>query len=605
MFRDLRIISFAVVGLAAALSPLYGQDSESDHLATLRRADASFFEKSIACKRLAVIGTEAAIPVLADMLDDEEKVSHMARYALEPIPSPQVDKTLVDSLQTLQGVQLVGVINSLANRGKPSAIEPLAALLSNEDPAVAAAAAHSIARLGTLRAAKLLGESITAKSAAACLVCGKTLAEQDHKSEAVALLTKVANSSAAPQHVRLAAMLQAVDIQGAAGGKMLAEAFQVDDTKTFDMALRTVRLLPAEVALSTTIAAMADAPPARKALLITVLGELGDSEALPVVLAAAKSDDIAVRIAAIRALAELGSAAHIPLLVAAAAEGPAEVTEQAHATLVALPGKEVEQMLLKLLDDPESQAVVIHVIGQRRIEAAVPRLLSLMDGPNRLEVILALGETIPLDQFDVLAKLLGSSQPEVQEAAQKAIHAACDRMPDRDAMAEELARHLNDQTAPFLMEELRLLGGDAALRLVTEAVMGNNDVLKDHASRALGEWLDISAAPSLLKLAQADGTGKYGIRGIKGYVRLARQFAMPEPDRLAMCKVALQTASRASERTLVLEVLRRYPSLEGLQMAVDLAQERELKKDATRSARAIAKKLGDTPQTEKILAKLK
>ena len=107
MLHDIRISLLVLASLFVSISPLYGWESESEHLATLRRDDASIFEKSIACKRLAVVGTEAAVPVLAGLLEDE-KLSHLARYGLEPIPSPEVDKVFLASLTTLKGKNLVG-----------------------------------------------------------------------------------------------------------------------------------------------------------------------------------------------------------------------------------------------------------------------------------------------------------------------------------------------------------------------------------------------------------------------------------------------------------------------------------------------------------------
>ena len=235
MFRDIRIPLLVLASLSISISPLYGWESESEHLATLRRDDASFFDKSIACKRLSIVGTEASVPVLAGLLADD-KLSHLARYGLEPIPSPEVDKVFNASLTTLKGKNLVGVINSIANRGKSAALKPLSKLMTVDDKIVATAAAHAIARLGTPRAAEILDKSMSDQFAAACLVCGKTLAAQGKPVEAAKLLTKLTKFAEAAEHVRLAAMLQVVELQGADGRKMLASALESDDRDMFNMA---------------------------------------------------------------------------------------------------------------------------------------------------------------------------------------------------------------------------------------------------------------------------------------------------------------------------------------------------------------------------------
>jgi HEAT repeat protein len=603
MFRGIRISLFVLASLSVSLLPVYGWETESEHLAKLQDEDASYFEKSNACKRLAVVGTETAVPVLADLLGDE-KLAHLARYALEPNPSPEVDLVFLASLKTLKGKMLVGVINSIANRGKVDSLVPLSKLMAVDDSRVAAAAAHAIARLGTPQAAKILGKSKPEQFAAACLVCGKTLAAQGHESEAVNLLKQLVIFTKADEHVRTAAMLQLVKLQGAEGQERLAAALRSKDLDMFNMALRTARLLPQKTALPTVVEVIRDASPARAALLITLLGDLDDPDGLSVVMQAIRSNHAVVQIAALEALAKLGTADHVAMLVDTATTGPTDVAEQADDTLAQLRGPKVDQAVLEMMDNEARRPTVIRAIGRRRITEAVPNLLTLIDGPHQLEVVAALGETVSLDQLNVLAKLINVKSPELRGAAQQAIHAACDRMPNRDAASEELSQYLSDDTAEFVMNELRLIGGDKALQIVTQAAEGNGAVLKEYATRSMGEWLDVSVSPALLKLAKDEGGGKYGIRAIKGYIRIARQFTLPEAKRMAMCRTALSVATRTSEQRLVLTVLERNPSVAALRIAVVASKKPALRKFAKQSAQRIAAKLGVSQEVEKLLGQI-
>ena len=241
MFRDNRIC-FLLIGcltlLLAPAAPGYAWDAEADLLATLVNDQSSLFDKAIACKQLAVVGTEAAVPVLAGLLDGDEKLSHYARYGLEPNPSPKVDVVLGEKLSELQGRRLIGVIQSIGNRGKAEAIDALAAKLDDADRAVATAAAHSIARLGTAKAAEILSAKMSREFAAACLVCGKTLQKQGRQDLAGSMLVKLAALEGAPQHVLLAAKLQAISLPHGDSPKMLAAALKSDDPDEFNMGLR-------------------------------------------------------------------------------------------------------------------------------------------------------------------------------------------------------------------------------------------------------------------------------------------------------------------------------------------------------------------------------
>ena len=107
------VLSCAAASFAQSPQPT-GAEQEKKLVAVLK-SNASEKEKADACRELARIGTKDAVAPLAALLPDE-KLSHMARYGLETIPSPAVDEALRDAAGKLRGRQLVGVIGSLGVR---------------------------------------------------------------------------------------------------------------------------------------------------------------------------------------------------------------------------------------------------------------------------------------------------------------------------------------------------------------------------------------------------------------------------------------------------------------------------------------------------------
>ena len=407
-----RLLTLLFLGsmVIGVMTPCVGAaETEDELIAVLQRPGATVFERGLACKKLAVVGTEKAVPVLAKLLTNDVTMSHYARYGLEPIPSPKVDEALAAALAKTKGRVQIGVMTSIANRGKPAAIPILAAKLDDPDRAVARAAAHAIARLGTAKAVAILQEHMTGEFAPACLVCANTMVKQGAPDAAVRILVPLSELKGAAEYVRLAALLHAVELQGKSGLKMLAAALQSNDPKTVAMALRAARLPKVKGACQAALAILPTAKPAKKTLLLTLLGDLGDPAGLPAVIQAARADDESVRVAALAALASLGNADQVKLLVDAAADPSAAVSGQALKTLSALAGAEVDRAVLALLDDPDRQAVAIQLVGRRRITSAVPRLLGLLGSAQQLNVLAALGETVPLDQLDPIAKLLDAN----------------------------------------------------------------------------------------------------------------------------------------------------------------------------------------------------
>ena len=133
------------------------------------------------------------------------------------------------------------------------------------------------------------------------------------------------------------------------------------------------------------------------------------------------------------------------------------------------------------------------------------------------------------------------------------------------------------------------------------AAKSSDPTLQDVASRLLGEWMTIDAAPVLLELAK--GTGRYQGRAYRGYIRIARQFTMSDAERVEMCKNALDAARQPAERKLVLEVAQRYPNVEMLKLAVKASQSPDLKDDGKAAAQAIAGKLRKTDEVREVLSK--
>src|SRR5262245_56126777 len=108
-------VAFLAIGLAQSAPAQQISAEKEKELIAILRSDKPDAEKAIACKKLSVDGSKAAVPELAKLLASEQLAS-WARTALEAIPGPEADKALYDAVPKLQGRLLVGAINSLGVR---------------------------------------------------------------------------------------------------------------------------------------------------------------------------------------------------------------------------------------------------------------------------------------------------------------------------------------------------------------------------------------------------------------------------------------------------------------------------------------------------------
>lgn len=170
-------------------------------------SDISRDAKDYVCRKLAMIGSAAAVPALSGLLVQEAH-SHLARHALERIPGPEAAAALKDALPKVSGKLKIGVIGSLAARREASAAPALAGLLGDADPVVARSATLALGTIGGPQATHALQEAMASKQSPilvdALLSCAESLLA-DRKADQAEGIYKSLAGDGQPRLVRLAA----------------------------------------------------------------------------------------------------------------------------------------------------------------------------------------------------------------------------------------------------------------------------------------------------------------------------------------------------------------------------------------------------------------
>ncbi len=559
--------------LAATSASVLAKDTpaaqeETAKLIAVLKADSPKAEKAITCKRLAIYGSKDAVPELAKLLPDEQ-LSSWTRIALEAIPGPEADAALRDAMQKLNGRVLIGVINSVGVRRDAKAVDQLGALLKNSDAGVASAAALALGRIGNAPARNILEQSLPTAPPAVrttvaegCILSAERLLAEGKNDESAKLYDKVRKADVPKQRI-IEATRGAILARRSAGVPLLVEQLQSDDKAMFNIGLMTARELAGSEATEALVSLLSKATPKCRALLIVALAERNDPTVLPTMLKAAQSGPKAVRIAALGMIPRVGNVSCVDTLLAAALDADADLAMTAKTSLEKLPGKAVDADLAARLSQAKGKPrrILIELAGLRRIDVT-PELLKAADDPDvqiRAAALTALGATVGPDNLSFLIdRVVAPKQTEDTPSAQRALRAACIRMPDREVCATKLIAAMQSSDVPtkcLMLEILGNVGGKKALSAVGAAAKGTDKQLQDTASRMLGKWVTADAAPVLLDLAKTLPDGKFKIRAMRGYIRIIRQSKLPTDQKLAMCRKAMQAAQRDEEKKLVLEVL--------------------------------------------------
>ncbi|MEI6241330.1 MAG: HEAT repeat domain-containing protein [Planctomycetia bacterium] len=605
-------VAFSVIGPhpAFAAEPL---PAEAELIAVLR-SGANEADKAIVCKKLAIKGSAAAVGDLAQLLANE-RLASWARIPLEVIPGPEADAALRTAAGSLSGRLLVGVINSIGVRRDAAAASLLEARLGDPDAEVAAAAAAALGKIGTPAAATILAKRLPAAGprlddvAQASVVCAERLLAAGQATESAKLYDAVRTASVSEQR-KAEATRGLILARGKDGIPLLLETLRSPSRCTANIGLFTARELldgptagDVDVAIVEEITRMAGGgAAAQAALLVEVLADRNADGGAPAGLQAtvlrwAAAGPQVVRLAALEAIGRIGDASAVDPLVALAAD-PA-VADAARMALVSLPGEAVNRVVIGRLSgaDPKLQPILAQVVGARRIPAIaqLQPLVASGDATVRAAALEALGNVVDLANLGLLVDVVVKPRDAVEgEAAHKALLTACVRMPDRDACAEKLATALtaaSGTTKTKLLDIVGDVGGAKALATVKVAALSGEESLADAATRLLGKWMTADAAPVLLDLAAAPIGEKYQTRAIRGYIRIARQFALADAERAEMCKKALEASKDAADRKSVLEILPRYPSPAMLAVAEQATKLPGLEAEAKAAADAIRAKL--------------
>ncbi len=594
---------FMVSNIALADGPATSPEKEQELLAVLK-SDAAPADKAITCKQLAIYGSAAAVPELAKLLPIPE-LSSWARIALESIPGPEADEALRTATESLQGRLLVGTINSIGVRRDAAAVAALSGKLKDADAEVAAAAAVALGRIGNDDASKALRTALADSSpevrsfvAEGCVLCAERLHSEGKSADAIAIYDEVRAADVHLQRI-VEATRGAILARGQDGIPLLVEQLHADDRALFRLALGTAREFPGSEIDQVLVTEMTKSPDDRAALIVQAMADRKDTVVLTAILKAAEQGPLAVRLSAVDALARVGDVTCLNSLLKIAVDKDAELSVAAKDTLAELPGDNVNAQIVALLPkaDGATYPLLIELVGKRRIEA-VPQLLKALDnnsGVVRTAALVALGETVSLQQLSVLIdQVVAPKKAEDAEIAQKALKAASIRMADREACAKELSAAVDRvKSVPVkgtLLQILGAMGGTNALQAVGKAAKSTDAQLQDISSRLLGEWMTEDAAPVLLELAKIP-SNPYQVRALRGYIRIARQFVLPDAKRTEMCQTAFDAARQTAEKKLVLDILKRYPTVDNLKMSIKLMKVPELKDDATQAMLVIAQKL--------------
>lgn len=610
--RRLVAAYLAALAVVAYNVPVMAQDAPDEaKLIQVLQSGAGWPEKQEACRALRRIGTEACIPALAALLSDE-RLSHMARYALEPMPFAAASKALREALPQVQGMQKTGVIISLGARRDAESAPLLCPFLADPDANIARAAAGALGRIATPDAVEALRKvhetatpALNAAVAEGLLAAGERLVAVGEAEAAAAIYEELLAPGEA-NYVHLGAFRGLAAAKPAEAPQRIVQALKGDDPGLRNLAAQLVAETIDSTVVGRYASVLPELPAAGQVALLRGLANRSDAVARPAVVEAMQSANPEVRIAAVSALGAVGNAENVPLLIDLLGTETQGLSEAARVSLTVLKGGDVDSAIAAAVPKtaPELRAQLLALLAARRAAQAVPLAVASLEDADlavRIAALEVIADNGNADQAPaVIAAVLKTPEGDEQSAARKALNRLASRF--GEAVLPVVLEAMNGasvESRSALLGAVALVRSPKALETMLAALNDPDAQVSSKALNLLSNWPTPDAAPYLLELAKSDDASRH-VLGLRGYVRLAQD----EPDggkRVAMLTEATALAGRADEKKLVLAAWGKLPAGDSLKALRPFLDDPEVKTEAALAILGIAIEVGKWSPENKAL----
>ena len=473
---------------------LFAVAAHADDIATIRTFLANPTDDAVvqhgvymACLNLTRTGTEEAVPLLKQLLDDE-RFSTVARTALANIPGG-MERATPAQPELPQDAALLALI---LRDGEPG----LSALTNalKDDKASFNVILRTVLELksdktGTTVLANM-GNLPVEKQAALVRNLGTR-----KDADIVPALTEMANGD--KPELRLAAVEALGEIGDLRAVDAILLAIESEDNKLANAARESLKLFSGEE-FDRKIIALLDH--SDKNLVLAALDVIGARQ-----------------------------------IEAAGEKLKAWITGE---TNIPVP---IEQTVVR----PNVRDVELRVIGGEGIDIRMAAIRAFANSaPPTVENIATLIERLErsMRQMGIHSQQLRERMLTYENTLREAILTLCRRTGERDNVVNFFT---NRRPFPveFYLDCLSALGGEKAAEALATVAMGRDDALTDKATQLLGQWTTPEVAPFLIEIAEKHPVERYRSRTLRGYLRVIRQMGLPVEQKVQMAEKAVAVAN--------------------------------------------------------------
>lgn len=521
-------------------------------------------------RQLCSIGSDASIDTLSSLLATASyPVADMARMTLEVNPSPRATDVLVKRLGMEKNPrQIIGLLNSLAQRDAASAANAFAKQLNNADADVAA---HAAMLLGEIEADSARETLADAKEGAPSVV-GQSieLALVDSETD-IAHLSTLAQGASNPS-LRVAAFKRVLALNIKKANTLLGEILAADSDESAEAFLRAALDTGNRAIEKTVLTQLASLTAGEQEAVLGTFKGKPSKKLENLALELAKSGNEQLTLQAIEALGRIGSINSLPFLLETLGSRDRDLRETAAYAISSINDKRIDRDLLKAAASGENDTRILALSALRfRPGDKALALAESIAGNCELDTKLREAALDAIEQigttgsFKLLVDLIVSADDKIiLKSAQSTIKRLTLRAEDPEAAWNAFQAGLEtakgDPAATnALLRVLDSASSPQAIAYLEEAWQSGNAGIQETILRVLPIWRNWDGGYALLDIATSENATpelKDKCFAAIGRLILGSDMSYSFDGKFQLAAAALENADTAAQRTDVINGFR-------------------------------------------------
>jgi HEAT repeat protein len=553
---------------------------------------------------LKFFAKEEAVELVAKYLSDEFLVEPAAAVLVNMKNHPAMHALKI-ALPDMKGKSQMIVVKGLGDYGAFCADSSIRSLAVTSDPDLRKVVLYALSQIGAkesaevmVNSAKQTGFTYEPTEATRSLVrfAGK-LAKNGELAPARRISTMLVKEckDAGNSSYGLAGLSILVDNFGYEVIDMLLTGVDNPDKKYREAVLEQALSIKDIAAVRKWMEKAKTSSPEVAAEILTMLGRMGNPVVLPLLKESVGSDSSILRTSAMQALVSMEGKKVLPMILKDLNKANGPELEACGSMLNTIVGSAEIGVVANALDEVPSVAkpVLINLIGARKATCQFDRIVKLTSDPDPL-VSAAAFKVLPRvstpDNTAALISLLEvTKNPAAIAHVQDAIvttSSAVENPADRTRSLIE-AYKTKKALKEKLLGVLPRIGGDDALKLISNEFNTQKGASKDQAFAALTKWKDQKASEQLFAIASA-GPEKYKAEAFNAYVGKIAKSKINADQKLLLLRKIMDQAKTPEQRKLVIQGLEGNRTFLTLVFVAKYLDDKDIQNTAARVAMGIA-----------------